>query len=202
MFGGDVVVVSCASQTWELSTSDFHSVFPSFGVNMKEITAAAVNALTVAQIKAELSTKGLSTKGKKDDLAARLLEAEGLGSMTLPGEASSSKTCNTQNDDEAVDIIVAQMEKEAAKDSNQGAPSYKSNHEYSELTSKSDGHVETLPKTSWPPILSVSPKWINNCAPCVQPWNCWQNLLKVPTSFWTRTGHIPKGYCKEIRILS
>ena len=124
---------------------------------MKEITAAAVNALTVAQIKAELSTKGLSTKGKKDDLAARLLEAEGLGSMTLPGEASSSETCNTQNDDEAVDIIIAQMEKEAAKDSNQGAPSYKLNREYSKLTFKSDGHGETLPKNVLAPdSVSVS----------------------------------------------
>ena len=75
---------------------------------------------------------------------ARLLEAEGLGSMTLAGEASSSETCNTQNDDEAVDIIVAQMEKEAAKDSNQGAPSYKLIREYSKLTSKSDSHGETL----------------------------------------------------------
>ena len=124
---------------------------------MKEITAAVVNALTVAQIKTELSTKGLSTKGKKDDLAARLLEAEGLGSMNLPGEASSSEICNTQNDDEAIDIIVAQMEKEAAKDSNQGALSYKLNHGYSKPTSKSDGRGETLQKNvPAPNSLSVS----------------------------------------------
>ena len=44
----------------------------------------------------------------------RLSDAGGLGSITLAGEAISSETCNTQNDDEAVYIIVAQIEKEAA----------------------------------------------------------------------------------------
>ena len=55
-----------ASRRSEFFACDITMFFRLVGVNMNEITAA-VNALTAAQIKAELSARDLSTKGKKDD---------------------------------------------------------------------------------------------------------------------------------------
>ena len=42
-------------------------------LNMSEITDKESMALSVAELKIELSKKGLTTKGKKDELIARLL---------------------------------------------------------------------------------------------------------------------------------
>ena len=132
--------------------------FARIDINMKEISAATVSKLTVVEIKDELSTRKLSTKGKKDELMARLLEAtKGLSSMTMPGETSSSEASNMHSENEAVDIIVAQMEKEACTRPSQGVPSYKLNQVYSKPTSKSDSRGETLQKSVFvPDVMGLS----------------------------------------------
>ncbi len=123
---------------------------------MSEKTTSTVNTLTVAEIKAELSTRNLSTRGKKDELMTRLLEAtNGLSSMTETGETCNFEASKTQSENEAVDIIVAQMEKEACTYSSQGVPSYKLNRTYSKPTSKSDSRGETLQKNI-PDVLNVA----------------------------------------------
>ena len=46
---------------------------------MSDLTTAAIKKLKVAELKAELSKRGLSTKGRKDELTSRLVDAvEGL----------------------------------------------------------------------------------------------------------------------------
>ena len=65
----------------------------------------------------------------------------------MPGETNSSEASNTHSENEAIDIIVAQIEKEACTRSSQGVPSYKLNRVYSKPTSKSDSHGETLQKS-------------------------------------------------------
>ena len=52
---------------------DANTYFSLESLNMSEITDKESMALSVAELKVELSKKGLTTKGKKDDLIARPL---------------------------------------------------------------------------------------------------------------------------------
>ena len=158
--------------------------FACIDINMKEITAATVSKLTVAEIQDELSTRKLSTKGKKDELMARLLEAtKGLNSMTMPGETSSSEASNTHSENEAVDIIVAQMEKEACTRPSQGVPSYKLNQVYSKPTSKSDSRGETLQKSVFVPDVMGLSKAEKELRPSCSALESVARALSMPISF-------------------
>lgn len=70
---------------------------------MSDLTTAAIKKLKVAELKAELSRRGLSTKGRKDDLTSRLLDAiEGLD-RTLAAEDEVQGTEQSEANDSQVD---------------------------------------------------------------------------------------------------
>jgi len=74
---------------------------------MSELTVAAIKKLKVAELKAELSKRGLIVKGKKDELAKRLMEAIGENACEVSmnttveepdsQEVSSSADVNSQS---------------------------------------------------------------------------------------------------------
>ena len=61
---------------------------------MSELSSVTIKKLKVAELKAELSKRGLPTKGKKDELASRLLEA--TTSQVL--EAENIESCEQIED--------------------------------------------------------------------------------------------------------
>merc|ERR1719454_2363205 len=64
---------------------------------------AAVKKLKVAELKEELSSRGLSTKGKKDELATRLISFLEDKDATMAEEEDSSQdtTCSDENSQES-----------------------------------------------------------------------------------------------------
>ena len=70
---------------------------------MSELTTSSIKKLKVAELKTELSKRGLSTKGKKDELASRLLDAiEGLD-RTVAEETEGVESEHDEADDSQIE---------------------------------------------------------------------------------------------------
>ena len=71
---------------------------------MSDLTTAGIKKLKVAELKTELSKRGLSTKGRKDDLTSRLLDAlEGLDRTVAEEEDAVDDTEQSEANDSQVD---------------------------------------------------------------------------------------------------
>ena len=87
VFSNTVTGRSRNSQNNSFTTEKHYSF-----AKMSDLTTAAIKKLKVAELKAELSKRGLSTKGRKDELTCRLVDAvEGLDRTLAEEEVEDAK---------------------------------------------------------------------------------------------------------------